>query len=92
MLNSISSLGQLHIPRVEEILTKLKLRLDILAFDFTGGSFHQKTVHKDTVPLTALATPRDRGLPRRRRKIRRKPETARGEHARFFHKNCVSST
>ena len=28
----------------------------LLLFDFTG-SFHQITVHKDTIPLTAFATP-----------------------------------
>ena len=55
-LNSISSLGQLPIPRVEDILTKLNKGAIFSLFDFTG-SFHQITVCKDTVPLTAFATP-----------------------------------
>ena len=55
-LNSISTLGQLPIPRVEEILAKLNKGSIFSLFDFTG-SFHQITVHKDTIPLTAFATP-----------------------------------
>lgn len=55
-LHRISSLGQLPIPRVEEVLTKLNKASIFSLFDFTG-SFHQITVHKDTIPLTAFATP-----------------------------------
>ena len=55
-LNHISSFGQLPIPRVDEILTKLNRGSIFSLFDFTG-SFHQITVHKDTIPLTAFATP-----------------------------------
>ena len=55
-LNSISSLGQLPIPRVEGILTKLNKGAIFSLLDFTG-SFHQIIACKDTVPLTAFATP-----------------------------------
>ena len=56
-LNSISTLGQLPIPRVEEILyAKLNKGVIFSLFDSTG-SFHQITVRKDTIPLTAFATP-----------------------------------
>lgn len=54
-LNNISSIGQLPIPRVDEIQTKLNRGSIFSLFDFTG-SFHQITVHKDTIPPTAFAT------------------------------------
>ena len=55
-LNKVSSMSQLPVPRVDEILTKLNKGNIFSLFDFTG-SFHQIPVHPDTIPLTAFATP-----------------------------------
>ena len=55
-LNKISILGQLPIPRVDEVLDKLGSGRIFSLFDLVS-SFHQITVHKDTVPLTAFCTP-----------------------------------
>ena len=54
-LNKVSSMSQLPVPRVDEILTKLNKGNSFSLFDFTG-SFHQIPVHPDTIPLTAFAT------------------------------------
>ena len=55
-LNNISILGQLPIPRVNEIFDKLGTGRILSLFDLVS-SFHQITVHKDTIPLTAFCTP-----------------------------------
>ena len=55
-LNNISVLGHLPIPRVDEILDKLGTGRIFFLFDL-ASSFHQITVHKDTIPLTAFCTP-----------------------------------
>ena len=55
-MNNMSILGQLPIPRVDEILDKLG-RGRILSLFHLVSSFHQMTVHKDTIPLTAFCTP-----------------------------------
>ena len=55
-LHAISSLGQLPIPRVDEILDFLGKGRIFSLFDF-GSSFHQITTDKDTIPLTAFCTP-----------------------------------
>ena len=55
-LNNISILGQLPIPRVDEILDKLGTGRVFSLFDLVS-SFHQTTVHKDTIPLAAFCTP-----------------------------------
>ena len=55
-LNNISILGQLPIPRIDEILDKLGTGRIFSLFDLVS-SFHQITVHKDTIPLTAFCTP-----------------------------------
>ena len=53
-LNAISSLGQLPIPSVDEILYSLgKGRI----FSLFVSSFHQITIDKDTIPLTTFGTP-----------------------------------
>ena len=55
-LNAISSLGQLPIPRVDEVLDSLCKGRIFSVFDFVS-SFHQITIEKDTIPLTAFCTP-----------------------------------
>ncbi|CAB1097278.1 unnamed protein product [Ectocarpus sp. CCAP 1310/34] len=54
-LNKLCALSQLPIPRVDDTLDKLlKGRIDSL-FDMKS-SFHQNTVHRHTIPLTAFVT------------------------------------
>ena len=55
-LNAISSLGQLPIPRVDKILDSLGKGRIFSLFD-PVSSFHQITIDKDTIPLTAFCTP-----------------------------------
>ena len=55
-LNNISILGQLPNPRVHEILDKLGTGR-IFSLSGLVSSFHQITVHKETIPLTAFCTP-----------------------------------
>ena len=55
-LNAISSLGQLPIPRVDEVLDSLGKGRIFSLFDLVS-SFHQITIDKDTIPLTAFCTP-----------------------------------
>ena len=55
-LNKLSILGELPIPRVDEVLDKLGTGRIFSLFDLVS-SFHQRTVHKDTIPLTAFCTP-----------------------------------
>ena len=52
---NISILGQLPIPRVDEVLDKLGLGRIFSLFDLVS-SFHQITVHKETIPLTYFCT------------------------------------
>ena len=59
-LNQISSLSQLPIPRVDQVLDSSDKGRVFSPFDLVS-SFHQITPHKDTVPLTAFCTPT--GLP-----------------------------
>ena len=54
-LNAVSSLGQLLIPRVDEILDALGKGRIFSPFDLVS-SFHQITIDKDTIPLTASCT------------------------------------
>ena len=53
--NKLSILGQLPIPRVEEVLDRLGTGRIFSLFDLVS-SFHQITVHKNTIPLTAFCT------------------------------------
>ena len=53
---SISSLGQLPIPRVDEILDSLGKGRIFSLFDLVS-SFYQIIIDKDTIPLTAFCTP-----------------------------------
>ena len=55
-LKAISSLGQLPIPRVDEILDYLGKGRIFSLFDLVS-SFHQITSDKDTIPLTAFCRP-----------------------------------
>ena len=55
-LNAISSLGQLPIPRVDQVLDSLGKGRILSLFDLVS-SFHQVTIDKDTTPLTASCTP-----------------------------------
>ena len=55
-LNNISILGQLPIPRLDEILDKMGRGRIFSLFDLVS-SFHQTTVHKDTILLTAFCRP-----------------------------------
>ena len=55
-LNKLNILGQFPIPRVDEVLDRLGTSRIFSFFDLVS-SFHQITVHKDTVPFTALCTP-----------------------------------
>ena len=55
-LNAISSLGQLPIPRVDEVLDSLGKGRIFSLFDLVS-SFHQITIDKDTILLTAFCTP-----------------------------------
>ena len=55
-LNKLSILGQLPISRVDEVLDRLGTGRIFSLFD-PVSSFHQITVHKDTIPLTAFCTP-----------------------------------
>ena len=54
-LNDISSLSQLPIPRVDQVLNSLGKGRIFSLFDLLS-SFHQIIAHKDTVPLTAFCT------------------------------------
>ena len=54
-LNAISSLEQL-IPHVDEVLDSMGKGRIISLFDLVS-SFHQITMDKDTIPLTAFCTP-----------------------------------
>ena len=56
-LNQISSLSQLPIPRVDQILDSLCSRDRVFSLFDLVSSFHQITAHKVTVPLTAFCTP-----------------------------------
>ena len=55
-LNAISSLGQLPIPRVDEVLDSLGKGRIFSLFDMVS-SCHQIAIDKDTIPLTAFCTP-----------------------------------
>ena len=55
-LNQISKLSHLPIPRVDQVLDSLGSGLVFSLFDLVF-SFHQRTTHNDTVPLTAFCTP-----------------------------------
>ena len=55
-LNKVSSLSQLPIPRVDQVLDSLGKGGVFSLFDLFF-SFHQITVHKDTVALTTFCTP-----------------------------------
>ena len=55
-LNQISSLSQLHIPRVDQVLDSLGKGRVFSLFELVS-SFHQIIVHQATVPLTAFCTP-----------------------------------
>ena len=55
-LNAISSLGQLPIPRVDEVLDSLGKGRIFSLFDLVP-SFHQIPIDKDTISLTAFCTP-----------------------------------
>ena len=55
-LKAISSLGQLPIPRVDEILDYLGKGRIFSLFDLVS-SFHQITSDKDAIPLTAFCRP-----------------------------------
>ena len=55
-LNHISSLSQLPIPRVDQVLDPLGKGRVFSVFDLISSS-HQNTTHKDTVHLTAFGTP-----------------------------------
>ena len=54
-LNKLSIIGQLPIPRGDEVLDKLGTGRIFSLFDLVS-SLHQITVH-DTIPLTAFCTP-----------------------------------
>ena len=54
-LNAISSLGQLPIPRVDEVVDSFGKGRIFSLFDLVS-SFHQITIDKDTIPLTAFCT------------------------------------
>ena len=54
--NKLSILGQLPIPRVDEILYRLGTGRIFSLVDLVS-SFHQITVHKNTIPLTAFRPP-----------------------------------
>ena len=55
-LNKLSILGQLAIPRVDEIRDKLGTGRIFSLFDLVSY-FHQITVHEEKMPLTAFCTP-----------------------------------
>ena len=55
-LNKLIILGQLPIPRGDEILDKLGTGRIFSLFNLVS-SFHQIIVHEDTIPLTAFCTP-----------------------------------
>ena len=55
-LDQISSLSQLPMPRVDQILDSLGKGRVFSLFGL-GSSFHQIAAYKDTVPLTALGAP-----------------------------------
>ncbi|CAB1097394.1 unnamed protein product [Ectocarpus sp. CCAP 1310/34] len=54
-LNKLCALSQLPILRVDETLDKL-LKGNIYSLFDIKSSFHQITVHRDTIPLTAFVT------------------------------------
>ena len=56
--NQISKVGQLPIPRVDQVLDSLSSGRVFSLFDLVS-SFHKITAHKDTAPLTAFCTPTD---------------------------------
>ena len=55
-LDQISSLSQLPIPRVDQILASMSKGRVFSLIDLLS-SFHQITAHKNTIPLTAFCTP-----------------------------------
>lgn len=56
--NQMISLSQLLVPRVDQVLDTLGKGLLLPGIYFCSiSSFHQNTVHKDTVPLTTICTP-----------------------------------
>ena len=55
-LTKLCIVGQLPIPRVDEVLDKLGTGRILSLFNLVS-SFHQITVHKDTMYLTAFCTP-----------------------------------
>ena len=55
-LNATSSHGQLPIPRVDEVLDSFG-KGRIFSLCYLVSSFHQITIDKDTIPLTAFCTP-----------------------------------
>ena len=55
-LNNFGILGQLPIPCIDEVLDKLCSGRIFSLFDLVS-SFHQITVHKATILLTAFCTP-----------------------------------
>ena len=55
-LNAISSLRQLPIPRVDQVLDSLGTSRIFSLFDMVS-SFHQITIDTDTIPLMAFCTP-----------------------------------
>ena len=55
-LNVTSFLGQLPIPRVDEVLKSLRKGRIFSLFDIVS-SFHQITIDKDTISLIAFCTP-----------------------------------
>ena len=54
-LNKLCALSQLPIPRVDDTLDKLRKGNVYSLFDMKSA-FHQITVHRDTIPLTAFVT------------------------------------
>ncbi|CAB1105621.1 unnamed protein product [Ectocarpus sp. CCAP 1310/34] len=54
-LNKLCALSQLPIPRVDDTLDKL-LKGQIYSLFDMKSSFHQITVHRDTIPSTAFVT------------------------------------
>ncbi|CAB1118552.1 unnamed protein product [Ectocarpus sp. CCAP 1310/34] len=54
-LNKLCTLSQLPIPRIDDTLDKLLKGHTYSLFDMKS-SFHQITVHRETIPLTAFVT------------------------------------
>ena len=55
-INATSSLAQLTIPCIDEVLDSLGKGHLFSVFDLVS-SFHQITIDKDTIPLTTFCTP-----------------------------------